>query len=502
MKYTAITIGPIIASLDLARKTREIWAASYFFSSFMQIIIEQLEETANSNDYKIVIPSSNKDSLVKDLKLDVKQSNKTGLYPDRLIIKSANGLYEELQTAVEKAIEKLSYNFKIDENYLKQYLTYPCVELELDDEANAVFECNKAMATTELQASYIPKDELKFLEMLEKIFISDKYKTLFGKQGFPSIIEISTRGLDINQSSFTNNDNEPDDNENWNAIVKSLNQIDKKPKQLHKYIAIIQADGDNVGKLIKAIYEQNPSAIENFSNALSMFSLKASNIIKDWGGEPIYAGGDDLLFFAPLENKKESIVELINSIDTLFAEQIVFNPELKDFTNKLVQKPSMSYGLSISYFKYPMHEALKSAQSLLFAKAKKGKKNALAFSLLKHSGQTYSATLCKSDSIYSYLIKLIYLSKGLELHSMLYNLNRDRYILKEVIITKHQLKNYFNNYYNEDVHRSSEVNDFIELLIEMLHETYKQNQYNFDKTINDVMSVMQFVKFLNTSNHE
>ena len=39
--YTAITIGPIIDTLNAARKTRELWGASYLFSYIIkQIVIE------------------------------------------------------------------------------------------------------------------------------------------------------------------------------------------------------------------------------------------------------------------------------------------------------------------------------------------------------------------------------------------------------------------------------------------------------------------------------
>jgi hypothetical protein len=42
MSYTALTIGPIYKTLKNAKKTREIWGASYFFSFVIKEIVKEL----------------------------------------------------------------------------------------------------------------------------------------------------------------------------------------------------------------------------------------------------------------------------------------------------------------------------------------------------------------------------------------------------------------------------------------------------------------------------
>ncbi|CAA6823139.1 MAG: Unknown protein, partial [uncultured Sulfurovum sp.] len=42
MKYIALTIGPIVDTLSLGRKTSEVWMASYLFSSFMKNSIRKI----------------------------------------------------------------------------------------------------------------------------------------------------------------------------------------------------------------------------------------------------------------------------------------------------------------------------------------------------------------------------------------------------------------------------------------------------------------------------
>ena len=72
MQYTAINIGPIIATLQMARKPRELWAASYLFSHLMKCIIEELK----NEKLEIISPA-----IVEKPLLGV------GLYPDKVFVK-------------------------------------------------------------------------------------------------------------------------------------------------------------------------------------------------------------------------------------------------------------------------------------------------------------------------------------------------------------------------------------------------------------------------------
>ena len=42
MKYIAITLGPITRTIEMAESTKELWAASYFFSYLAKKIVEPL----------------------------------------------------------------------------------------------------------------------------------------------------------------------------------------------------------------------------------------------------------------------------------------------------------------------------------------------------------------------------------------------------------------------------------------------------------------------------
>ena len=73
MKYTAINIGPIITTLGMTKRPRELWSASYLFSHLMRCIVESLPED------RIISPATLNYSNI--------ETDKTiGLYPDRVFV--------------------------------------------------------------------------------------------------------------------------------------------------------------------------------------------------------------------------------------------------------------------------------------------------------------------------------------------------------------------------------------------------------------------------------
>lgn len=510
MKYTALTIGPIKKSLGLAHRTKELWAASYFFSYLMQKVVEGITDKE-----AIVLPYHSKDALMEENIIDKEKIKTAGIFPDRLILQSEQGMYDDLKRVVDEALLTTVEVFNI-KNYLievKRYLTTYIVEFDnsyLKDNDNFVFRANNYLANCELKSSYFPEGEGFFLGMLAKIESAPVYKEIFkNKTQFPSIIEIATRELNIQGINLSDPDEEEENI--WKEVEAKYGD---NLKTSHKYIAIVQADGDNVGKIIKQVASSGDSdEILKFSKDLSTFSLKAAKVIADYQGTPIYIGGDDLLFFAPVRNNNVNIFSLIGQIDKAFEETI---------SEKYAQhKPSMSYGISITYHKFPMHEALSAAQKLLFGEAKGNHfKNTIAFKVLKHSGQVFGATMYKPlrHEFEGMLIK----KDGLDQNSLIYNLEKHKTILKEVIGNKESLHNFFENFYNEQDHK--DANESIGLLEDLLFCTHQEikaydekeiedrkrnNRYLkpeteeettdrlFNKTLNQVYAQLRLVKFLN-----
>ncbi|MCS2668337.1 hypothetical protein NXW72_07645 [Bacteroides fragilis] len=257
----------------------------------------------------------------------------------------------------------------------------------------------------------------------------------------------------------------------------------------HKYIAIIKSDGDSMGETIKSMGAYN-IPITQLSKALLSFNIESINEIVAYGGKPIFIGGDDLLCFAPVCCNGNNVFNLVEKLSTCFDQCI--NQHLQQYINACSEAqrplPSLSFGISITYHKYPMFEALHTTDYLLEMVAKDNLfkytlsnknilnenmkrfilKNKLAFSLQKHSGQIYHTAMSKKGKSYvkfnmllqKYILKNKDMSKTQEsekfLSSVIQMIRAHAEILQIILQNEDKrtemLKNYFDNNFNESCH--------------------------------------------------
>lgn len=372
--YTAINIGPILSTLGMARKPRELWAASYLFSYLMKNILGLLDKGC------IISP----DTINQD------ERNGIGLYPDRAFIKGKVS-YDD----IKGVISDVAINLGIDEGFFNVMVASG----DYDGDSIAIKDLNKQL------------DRLELFNMVSNTASVDKVRQLikpenadgliwdaFNKVSFPieTLGEIAAAELEKEQ--------------NWDSFKKAIRSKDEKEqekaygylpkdklKSYHKYFCIVQADGDNMGKAVthSGLAE---GKVKTISEALLQFGKNANTAIKEYGGFPVYAGGDDLLFIAPVVGKDHTnIFELLNKLDTdSFAgvKKAVEDCHLivEDSDNEIKEiQASLSFGVSITYYKYPLYEALESARKQLFEKAKNVEgKNAIVVDWRKHSGGAFS----------------------------------------------------------------------------------------------------------------
>ena len=381
MKYTGINIGPITATLSMAKRPRELWSASYMFSHLMKCIIDSIPA-----DRKILSPSSD---ILKG------GTSNVGLYPDRIFIEGDI----DCPAVEKKAMEKFLADTGLG---CPGYFNIMSVQCEAEKAAQSISQLNRKLDIAEL--FNMPKSDSDRESILK--FIQDKANPLFkiatgqAVSSVPSLGEIAAAGKK--------------ERDGWKKFITAMN--DENPetdpykeafrndfKSCDKYICVVQADGDNMGKTFSnpALSDQS---LKMLSEKLLEFGKKACKVISDYGGLPVYAGGDDLLFFAPvsIDNGRMTIFDLVEKIDSECFRDIadsVKNLGLKYKDSNGTEKesvPSMSYGISITYYKYPLYEALSNATGLLFdAKAVKGK-NALAWEIVKHSGSSFKASISRS----------------------------------------------------------------------------------------------------------
>ncbi len=163
--------------------------------------------------------------------------------------------------------------------------------------------------------------------------------------------------------------------------IERLKTPDGRSKIAHPtpYYAIIQMDGDNMGKLLNGV--ENQVKHKKISEKLSDFSRKVvpKLVEEDRPGRLVYAGGDDILAFSPLE----SLLLSVNNLQEAYCKKIK-EAELGVEREKMV---TASVGIAIAHHFAPLSlvlRAVREAENL--AKEHYGR-NALVVTVIRHSGE-------------------------------------------------------------------------------------------------------------------
>lgn len=504
-KYIAITFGPITRVISYAKSTKELWAASYFFTYLAK---------------QVMTPFRGRTFLLPQLADEMYDNTKTrgaGLFPDRYIFRAQEGdfdtlcvncdqLYINLGKAIGNTINKPHKANDIT-TYLKNTIKIYCFEKEFLESSNIVHECEDQLAVMELEDVFPQKEPCNYLSLFfEKVNGSFLTNDAFEKNKvriFETIIEYAAVELNSKEywDRYNLNGNEIQQIRNTalpNKDVIPYLEENKLIKPYHKYIAIVKADGDNVTKTIKGLKDEG-KVVAEFDACLLKYNLRVIRLIEAYRGKAIFLGGDDLLFFAPVRNKKNNIFTLIKKINS------AFNQEMKDLPNP----PTLSFGISISYYKHPMFEAIEMADEQLM-KAKSGDKNQIAWHLRKHSGQISQSLIkkCKT-TVYEQFIDLI--KKGMvdknhpeNVYSsytywLIENKEMLAYILRPAessetnrkVVTE-ALANYLKNTFNEPLHQKMDayMNTLIQYLI------VATSEISAEYAIDSLPAILRFVGFL------
>lgn len=427
----ALTLGPITRVISLAQTTRGMWAASYLFSYLAKHIIEPFKGR------RFLLP------YLEDNLFSSKYDG-AGVFPDRYIFEAEDGDFDKLAATIESVIgdlaEKIAPHDKdIAKIMLLQYFKFYFLEINREkgeENKSLVKRSEQRLALLEQRDSFIssvPKGK-NYLSGFINSERLEPMRFLLDDAGigkFKSIVNISTG------------------NDGWGKIIEP-----DASKPYERYIAIVYGDGDSMGVALKDVEDSN-----TLSKQLLQFNVDAISTIKSFGGQTVYIGGDDLFFFAPVYNpdKKQSIFTLLDALD-------------KSFHTALGEKSpaTLSFGVSITYYKYPMQEAVRLSQALLDkAKGKVGSvqvdkpiKNNVLFAIQKHSGQTRTALLHKGcEKTVKKINELIdkYIVAGDEndlllVSSVMHNLREHEPILLNAVGDDKLLENYFSNNYNEPSH--------------------------------------------------
>jgi CRISPR-associated protein Cmr2 len=161
--------------------------------------------------------------------------------------------------------------------------------------------------------------------------------------------------LYLNRHQNIKEDLKKDTDLDLESIAKVLESLSKNIGIPNPYLAIIKADGDRVGKAISGMKEKEE--LQKFSSDLARFASKAKEIIENSHGTCIYAGGDDVLAFLPIDTCLSCARNLRNEFNNCMSSEKT--------------SPTLSVGVAIGHFLEPMETLLYFAD-VAEKKAKKG----------------------------------------------------------------------------------------------------------------------------------
>ena len=436
MNYIAYTIGPIydtiFDTLNDTNKTKKLKAGSYFFSYFMKKLLTRIKD-----DFEILVPA-----------LSENEYKNMGLYHDRFIAsfeniskEKAKEIFEEkLQKTYDELTKEIDVNIQakdLEKNFDNHLIIADNDELTKVDE-NIIFALNKILDSMELQRDFDFE--------IEKNYIKEYQTKQIEKLG----------------------------------KVKTLEQIAGD----FSYYAVITADGDKMGQKIKNEATENPQNIKEISKKLFDFFTDEPNIYeitnKEFGGELIYAGGDDILAFLPVKYKDKTFFDYIDTLDSRFKE-------------KVGDDVSLSFGVNIVYQKYPLREAIEKAFELLH-NAKESASNSVAIHTTKHSGQYFSTILNLKDETYTGFKELTreILQNDITLpHSIHHSLSRYKFPVIESFKNEYSsIEEFFKTVFNDTKEESDRKG--IDKLKEYLIHLKPKDEKAFD----EFFSQLSIIKFL------
>ena len=181
---------------------------------------------------------------------------------------------------------------------------------------------------------------------------------------------------------------DPDDGAAWKQEAGELDEnasfalelffeelkLVSKPGKPPAYMAVLLADGDKMGKAIGDLADAGGHV--RFSEKLVTFADDARTTVKDHFGVTIYAGGDDVLAFLPLD----TALLCANALEDNFAKTM--EKALPDAKTR----PTLSVGLAIGHYSDHLQVLLDRAREA--EREAKKTRNSLAVSFTPRSGGT------------------------------------------------------------------------------------------------------------------
>ena len=377
MNYAALTIGPVFEvithTLNDKEKTRRLWAGSYFFSYFMRTLLARI---CTLEDITLLVPYAGEGNKKCT---PFETDHNLGIFHDRFIAQSVldeETLHQLIDDKINDTYEEIAQMIGAGKTYpLSDAMSNHLVVLSESElkklHPNVILALNKLLDSQELQRRFVlPNGRINPIHAYQDNAARD----------------IRLAGRDSNHPVRST--------EELSGVRKDGTQ---QPGTV-PYYAVILSDGDGMGKAIESRARDNPEGMVSISqNIYRFFRLENEEeegtlfdfTNQRYGGELIYGGGDDVLALLPVKHDDFTFLNYLSDINRFFQEY-------------LGEELSMSFGVAIVYYKYPLRDAIQTAQKLLY-RAKNhgkamGKPGAASIQMIKHSGQTHYSDQLLNDS--------------------------------------------------------------------------------------------------------
>lgn len=539
MNYVGLTFGPVIETLSATSTPAGLWFSSYFFSRFVRSCAMAFQE----NGYEII--TLKEGITIKENLID----KGVGKYHDRIYLrtdKTAQTIIKDItdvrDSVIDENTDMLVDGFNrsgkpVNRNDVQSFfhaflqihhVIFPEKDLSGKGVAKTLADTLDALelslnVTSEPGHNYLfefaegdpSKGSNEYLKSYAPLAEAAKEEAFRIATPGSGKLQIRDIGYISSNGKYTSKEIQKKEAE---PNIQKLEKTDK-------YFAIVQCDGDNMGKLIsgdikscgcQASPDEQVRRIHEFSSKCMEYSDKAYDLVSRSGGFLIYAGGDDLMFLSPVISKGSNIWKLCRDIAVEFNR--IFNSDGKSGA-------SLSFGLSINYYKFPLYESFLDTLGLLFGEAKSfvrepgKKKNNAAIKIHKDSGQSMGIVICMETSgrqdmiegtdktLYQHYLDLVGLFNGKDrqdandlMTSLLYHIENQKSLFTEALKNGQDLHTLIENTFDGPVHGDAEkLLSIIETMItdswRAFHED-KLKALGGDGPIDAVTSMLRMAKFL------
>ena len=221
-------------------------------------------------------------------------------------------------------------------------------------------------------------------------------------------------------------------------LKNSVNEIKKgngkiKLTECPKYYAVLMMDGDDMGQWLGGDKVENLTIAMHriFSRILSnLANFILPDIANKNKAQIIYAGGDDLLAFVPLENLLDFMSELRKKFSEL--EVVINNKRYMS----LGPDVTMSMGIIIAHYNENLKIVLEKVRAAekIAKDEKKGNKNSFCINLIKNSGDEKMGYLKWKFLEYLKILKKYLIEKKIS-NNLFYSLDQfTKYVNDEGIL--------------------------------------------------------------------